>query len=48
MGHGPYLSRPKHFHTFLKVPMSALINDPQKKSDGHQLGPIGQNIFTHF
>ena len=24
-------SRPKHFRTFLKLPVSALINDPQKK-----------------
>ena len=24
-------SRPKHFHIFLKLPVSALINDPKKK-----------------
>ena len=27
-------SRPKHFRTFLKLPVSALINDPQQKGTG--------------
>ena len=36
-------SRSKHFCTSLKLPVHALINDLQKKSVGHQLGPM-----THF
>ena len=36
----------KMFSHILKLPVSALINDPQKKSDGHQLGPMTHSQTT--